>query len=215
MRENSDVEHLITLYESVGTNKHSRISKELRELFRKEILERIRNFEKRNASFFPLLTCITIDMHEIPKFEENLCGIITVNYDNLTELAIQKVKKGINYSIKVKNKIPFLRFKKRSIFPFLKLHGSFSWKKDYPLQVTDPYKLKEDDVLWVPPGVDKKRDQYPFNLLWCVRCFDFEEQRDFRFSDVGEDVIAFDFRDGQHWLEFLDNGFKQFGQYLL
>ncbi|MFN0159035.1 MAG: SIR2 family protein [Bacteroidota bacterium] len=166
LNDKSDVEHLISLYESIGTNKHLKVSRELRVLFREEILERMKNFQKRNTSFFPLLTCTTIDMHQIPQFEETLSGIITVNYDSLTELAIQKVKKGINYSIKVKNKVPSFRLKKRNVFPFLKLHGSFDWKKDYPLQVTNPNDLVEEDIYCLPPGVDKKKDLYPFNLLW-------------------------------------------------
>ena len=39
--------------------------------------------------------------------------------------------------------------------------------------------------------------------------------RDFRLSGVGEDGIAFDFGDGQQRLEFCDDGFEQFGEYLL
>ena len=50
--------------------------------------------------------------------------------------------------------------------PILKLHGSFNWKKDYPVIVTNQDNLKERDVFWIPPGLDKKREQYPFNLLW-------------------------------------------------
>jgi hypothetical protein len=165
----SDVEHLITLYDNVGTAKHTAVAKKLKELFRKEILDTFKVFEERNSSFFPLLTSVVIDMHEVSSVDEEIAGIITLNYDDIAERAIQKVKKGIDYSITTTaTKSTDFEIQRGADFSLLKLHGSFNWKRDYPVQVSDPWKINEMDVLWIPPGIEKKRDQYPFSVLWAT-----------------------------------------------
>jgi hypothetical protein len=107
-------------------------------------------------------------MHGVKELKEELCGILTLNYDDIVEKAIQNVKKGINYSINVKNRDSRFNFKKaNNIFPYIKLHGSFNWKRNYPVEIVAQEKIKEEeDVLWLPPGVEKKREKYPFNVLW-------------------------------------------------
>jgi hypothetical protein len=163
----SDVEHLITLYENIGTAKHLKVAKKLKELFRQEILDKLTLIKKNNESFFPVLSSALIDMYNVKKINEELCGIITVNYDDLIEQAAQNVEDEFHYSIETKIKKAQYRISTTlSSFPILKLHGSFNWKKDYPVIVTDQYNLKENDVLWIPPGLDKRREQYPFSLLW-------------------------------------------------
>jgi len=156
-----DVEHLITLYEASGTKGHIEIARRLKELFRKEIEERI---DSLGDKFSPILHTALIDMHSVDGLDEELKGILTLNYEDIIEQAVQKVKGGINYSIKTINKHNSFISNTSSI-PILKLHGSFNWKNEYPISVVD--KIEEEaDVLWIPPGVIKRRELYPFSLIW-------------------------------------------------
>lgn len=156
-----DVEHLITLYEASGTKKHSHIAKRLKELFREEIEEKINEL---GVSFFPTLFSSLIDMHSIQDLDEELKGILTLNYEDLIEQAMQSIKGGINYSIKIINYHNSFLINEDNI-PILKLHGSFNWKNEYPISVKSKIK-QEEDVLWIPPGVVKRREIYPFSLIW-------------------------------------------------
>lgn len=62
--------------------------------------------------------------------------------------------------------------KGRKEIPVLKLHGSFNWKNTRPVSFDDTNKIKSADALWIPPGVDKKKENYPFNVLW-GKAFEF------------------------------------------
>lgn len=162
-KEGMDVEHLITLYESTGINKHGIIARKLKELFINEIREKIRRL---GPNFTPTLLTALIDMHEIDGLNEELLGIMTINYEDLVEKALQKVKGGINYSINLSNTHKRLRIKP-SVTPLLKLHGSFNWKNECPITLVDEDNIENtEDMLWIPPGVEKKRERYPFNILW-------------------------------------------------
>jgi hypothetical protein len=146
--DNTDVEHLITLYEASGTHKHMDYARVLKKCFRKEIEDRINQL---GASYLPKLLTAMLDMYEIPGNNEELAAIITLNYDDLAERAIQAVKDGINYPMTIENKHSNFKLDENS-FPFLKLHGSFNWKNEYPIALEDKIS-DDDDVLWIPPGV--------------------------------------------------------------
>lgn len=163
VNDDINIEHLITLYENSGTDEHYQIAKNLKNIFREVIQEKIK---KLNDKFYPILLSALIDMHEIKENDEELKGILTLNYEEVLDKAFQKVKKGVNYVIKLKNKHDCLKIKK-SIKPLLKLHGSFNWKNEYPITLINEYKIKEsEDFLWIPPGFIKKREKYPFNIIW-------------------------------------------------
>jgi hypothetical protein len=167
LNADANIEHLISLYESVGTEKHKKIAQKLKELFREAILNKLKLLENNYPSFKPILISSVIDMHEIKGFKEELIAILTLNYDDITELAINEINNSINYYIKVKTSETNHKFNNRNIFPFIKLHGSFNWKRDYPVRIVDKFDLRNEcDVLWIPPGVEKKKDNYPFNMLW-------------------------------------------------
>ena len=44
----------------------------------------------------------------------------------------------------------------------LKLHGSFGWQKVWPVKPNPNTEIP----LWIPPGIQKAKGNYPFNLLW-------------------------------------------------
>ena len=160
--EASDVEHLITLYEYTGNKKHNRIANILKELFSTEIQIRV---GKLGPNYQPRLLTALIDMHKIPDLCEDLIGIITINYEDLIERAFQLVKGGINYSVEMIGEHSRLKLN-QNIEPILKLHGSFNWMNQHPLSLTDEEKMSPGDVLWIPPGVEKRRERYPFSIVW-------------------------------------------------
>jgi len=162
--ENVDVEQLISLYESSGNKRHKRFSQILKHYFREEIQEQIGQLDK-DGRFYPKLYSALIDMHEIEEYDEKLTGILTINYEDLIERAILRIKEGVNYSLGLSiigN--PLMRISKDGI-PLLKLHGSFNWKKEFPVSIREGLK-NDDDILWIPPGVEKETESYPFNVIW-------------------------------------------------
>ncbi|HZX48542.1 MAG: hypothetical protein A2Z47_05850 [Thermodesulfovibrio sp. RBG_19FT_COMBO_42_12] len=99
-------------------------------------------------------------------YGEELTGVLTLNYEDLIEKAIQQIKGEVNYSIKINRNHSFLKIGPVS-YPLLKLHGSFNWRNEFPISLTNDDNIeKSEDVLWIPPGVEKRRERYPFSLLW-------------------------------------------------
>ena len=47
---------------------------------------------------------------------------------------------------------------------FLKLHGSFAWEDAWPIRRREAGISSRP--LWIPPGIRKGKERYPFNLLW-------------------------------------------------
>jgi hypothetical protein len=167
--EYTDVEQLITLYESSNSGKHKKIAKLLRELFREEILEQVERLDRSQYAvkgrFTPRLCSALIDMHEVEGLGETMSGIMTLNYEDMIERAAQSVKRGVNYSLNFPE-APKSRIKVRENGVLvLKLHGSFNWRNEFPLSVEDIVE-REEDVLWIPPGVEKHTEVYPFNIIW-------------------------------------------------
>jgi len=164
-----DVEQLITFYESSSSGQHKKVAKSLRELFREEILEQIKRLDSGNFAvegrFTPKLCSALIDMHKIERLGEIFCGIMTLNYEDMVERAALSVKGGINYSLDfAKTTKSYIRVRKKGAV-VLKLHGSFNWRNEFPLSVEDNIE-REEDVLWIPPGVEKHNEMYPFNIIW-------------------------------------------------
>ena len=161
--EHADVEQLITLYESTGIYKHNIIARELKKLFREEIQERM---NKLGENYVPSLLSALIDMHEVVGLNEKLTGVLTLNYEDLIEKAVQYVKGNVDYSIKISRKHGSSDMG-ASTYPVLKLHGSFNWLNKFPIALTEDRNIKRsEDVLWIPPGVEKRRERYPFSILW-------------------------------------------------
>ncbi|MCK4491512.1 MAG: hypothetical protein KAU03_02735, partial [Candidatus Altiarchaeales archaeon] len=125
--KNVDVEHLITLYASSGTSNHIQIANELRRLFREEIQNRIGML---GSTFSPRLITALIDMYNIPELDEDLVGILTLNYDDLTDRACQMVYGGVNYLIEIESGDSRLDTNSKAT-PLIKLHGSFNWKNEF------------------------------------------------------------------------------------
>ena len=171
---NIDIEQLITLYEHDVDKKHHEASDKLRQIFRKELNSRILQVlcEQPNGDdciFHSGLLASLFDMYNIKDFDEELCAIITTNYDDLAERALQNVYKGFNYKFELVNTAG--EFSLGIGLPLLKLHGSFNWIGEYPIRLDKPNSSSyhgndNDDIIWAPPGAIKNTNQYPFSLIW-------------------------------------------------
>jgi len=163
--ENLNIEHILSLFEaSLNVKKYSDYINKLRELFQKDILVGVR---RKKDYLNPKLTKTLLALHNCEKIEqkEKLSGIVTLNYDSLLDIACSETYGGINYGIewvsefygKIDNDAP----------PLLKMHGSFNWKIQYPIVVSEDEKfLNECNSYWIPPTTYKRIENYPFNYLW-------------------------------------------------
>lgn len=160
-----NIEHLISLIESIGSKKYLSDAVLLRREYQLKILKGL----SKNTSFTPInptLTQALLWAHKSKSvmLKEQLTGIICLNYDNLLEKAFEKVYGGVNYGFRV-NSNP----DSSSVEPLLlKLHGSFNWKLgkgEIGLDETKSF-LKSCDSVWVPPSTNKETRSYPFNLIW-------------------------------------------------
>jgi hypothetical protein len=159
-----DIEHLISILE---TNYHYESAQNIKRYYHdaiiglsKEIIEKI-----DDKNYRPNLYSILFDFHYIKK-DERVISVFTLNYEDLFE---QTLKSHLNidadYLINKRNT-------KNKYIPVLKLHGSFNWANTRPVVIKKTKKIKSADALWIPPGVDKKKENYPFNILW-GKAFEF------------------------------------------
>ena len=157
----ANLERLVSLFEYSGTSKHLEIAKALRNAFRIVLEKRLSEISNH---FIPELLVALVDMHRINGLGEEIIAILTTNYEDLIERSIQKIHGGINYPIQIiPNGMTYPMA--QSAPPILKLHGSFNWKSEYPISFAGPGD-RNDDGIWIPPGVMKRKESYPFNILW-------------------------------------------------
>ncbi len=155
--QGNDVEHLISVLES---QHNYTASEKLRQYYRDAI---VKLTLKIPTNPIPInLYSILIDFHQIPKLDEELLSLITLNYEDILERSI-KTHFGydVDYVVKTAN-----RQAQRNPIKVYKLHGSFSWFNSRPIKIRKMTAIKSKDTLWIPPGVEKRKDNYPFNLLW-------------------------------------------------
>jgi hypothetical protein len=118
----------------------------------------------------PLLAMALLEMHnatEIQAFEQ-LNGIITLNYDDLLDRAFNKIHGGVNYGIACKCVSGNYHISQKEP-PLVKLHGSFNWRSGSPIRIVGGKKAGlrgQQEMIWIPPSIEKEMDRYPFNLLW-------------------------------------------------
>ena len=163
--DDTDVEQLITLYESSGINSYSKVAKILKQAFWEILEEKVDSLP--GERYLPKLYSALIDLHEVEDLKENIVGILTLNYEDLLERGVQEIKGCVDYSIKATDNHSDLKLVDNASYQILKLHGSFNWKNEFPITLIDDDKIKDsEDVLWIPPGVEKRSEKYPFNVLW-------------------------------------------------
>ena len=158
INDNTDMEQVITFLDESSSADHQKFANDLRHVFETVLRKRFdaiqTEIEKVPADLYAAL----IDMHAVKDFPEKLGGILTTNYDVYIEHAIEKLLDlPVDYGINLD------RSKERSeAITVLKLHGSFGWQKVWPVKLNP----NDKNPLWIPPGIQKAKGNYPFNLLW-------------------------------------------------
>jgi len=158
--EKVDIEHLISVVES---QYNYSTAQNLKSLYRRAINDLSKDFMES-----PPLNLYTslIDIYNISDLNEELLALITLNYEDLLERTIIKhFHKKVNYLVQTISE-PLDSTSSENYYQVLKLHGSFNWLNERPIKIAPSYNISDQKALWIPPGVEKRKDNYPFNYLW-------------------------------------------------
>lgn len=155
--EDSDYEHIITFLDESVSKLHRSFAQDLRKIFETVLRERLAVIQEEQGGELPVgLYAALLDMYEVDGFQEVLAGMLTLNYDEFVEIASQST-----LGRRVDLGVTPVDTDKRDGPTLLKLHGSFDWHESWPIKTG-----AEESPLWIPPGIQKAKDRYPFNVLW-------------------------------------------------
>lgn len=162
-----DIEHLISVLE---TNYHYSSAQKIKEYYHDAIISLSKDFilNVNHIDHTPNLYTILFDLHSVSDLEEKVISVFTLNYEDLLERSLkEQLNINTNYLVGgIANR------KRKKEIPIIKLHGSFNWKNTRPVSFGDTNNIDSAEALWIPPGVDKKKENYPFNILW-GKAFEF------------------------------------------
>ena len=155
----TNVEQVITFLEDAPSVRHRELADIMRTAF-EDVLRATLDLIAQDAGADAVrLYKVLLDLHNISDYPETLRGIITTNYDEYLEAAIEEVySDAVDFGIQV-DPPPLAKVK----FPLVKLHGSFGWEDSWPIQRNPG---SGHTTLWIPPGIYKDKRNYPFNVLW-------------------------------------------------
>ena len=154
--DDADFEHVITFFDESPSALHRDFADELRRIFEKVLSEQLTHIERELGTDRVALYSALLDMYNIDGFDERLQGILTLNYDEYIEAAAEAVGEHVDFGIAADDGTD-------NRLSLLKLHGSFGWQDVWPIRQRSN---SEHRPLWIPPGIRKAKDRYPFNLLW-------------------------------------------------
>jgi hypothetical protein len=145
-----NIELLISLFEN--NQIEQKYVKKLKELVETDI-KRILTEELKNKFY---LHKGLLELHKIISDQEELLALISLNYDDVLDLAYKEIYKlEPNYCLTSQKNNHF----NHESFPLLKLHGSFTWEN---IEVYD--KLKSIPI--IPLGINKNYLLPPYNFIW-------------------------------------------------
>lgn len=153
----TDFEQVITFLAQSPSGLHREFAEDLRRAFVDVLKARLAEIETDLGEQPVDLYEALLDMYDVEGFEEHLRGFLTLNYDEYIETAMTRMGRDVDFGIDVGN-APSSDHGYR----LLKLHGSFGWKHAWPISQQDDHVAP----FWIPPGILKSKDEYPFNLLW-------------------------------------------------
>lgn len=166
--EGVDIEQLISLYEVTGTVADTKAAKFLRKQYMAEITNRIARVDDP-VRLTPTLLAALFEIHKLHGAEigEELSGVLTLNYDDFAERAFQSIHQDFNRGFAFRDSGSVsISGNPCDEVSLLKLHGSLDWKNEFPTSRRAQSDPLEEDCLWIPPGVEKDKSNYPFSLLW-------------------------------------------------
>ena len=156
--DTTDFEHIITFLDDAPSLRHRQFAEEMRNAFEEVLRDRLNRIREETQGDAVRLYKVLIDMHSIDHFQEVLQGIITINYDEYLEDAIEQVgQRPVDFGVRIE---PWQDHTEG--IRLLKLHGSFGWQNTWPITRGQT----GDATLWIPPGITKAKQAYPFNVLW-------------------------------------------------
>lgn len=142
-----NIELLISLFESNRIANSENKIRTLKNLVRKDILERLTTSRKNKFYLHKAL----LELHTKIEEKEELLGIISLNYDDVIDDAYRTV---------LKREPEYCHSTKKAIdFPLLKLHGSFNWTN------INTYG-KRKNISIIPLGINKNYLVPPYNFIW-------------------------------------------------
>jgi SIR2-like domain len=158
--DDTDFEHLLTFLEDTPSRHYQEFAQLLETVFLTVLLEALDDVRDELGEDHSALYAVLLDMHEVADSGERLAGFLTLNYDDFLEHAIERrLGRTIDYGVQVTNQDGK---DEREPIPVLKLHGSFSWRHTWPVEIAEEI----DAGLWIPPGIRKAKAEYPFNEIW-------------------------------------------------
>ena len=160
INEETDFEHVITFLDESPSHVHKQFAEDLRKIFQKVLFQELTKIKKDFGKQRFLLYSALLDMYQVKDCPESLRAILSLNYDDYIEDAAKEVcRHPVDFGVHALQD----KTSKKSLRLY-KLHGSFSWKDIWPIgkQVRNGKK----NPLWIPPGIQKSKERYPFSALW-------------------------------------------------
>ena len=153
--EETDFEHVISFLDESPSRLHRQFADDLRQAFEEVLRDQLKAVSDDGDGNPIELYQVLFDIYNIPNCPEALQGILTTNYDPYIEEALDTVGLGpVDFGF-------ILEDPPASGTRLLKLHGSFDWQDTWPIS-----RGSGDATLWIPPGINKEKQTYPFNILW-------------------------------------------------
>ena len=157
LTEETDFEHIITFLDDSPSRVHRQFADKMRIAFQEVLNERLSSIHDELGEDPVNLYAALLDMYQIGGCPEELQGLLTLNYDQYIETAVQQViGQPVDFGFRVEGS-----GYGTSPVKLLKLHGSFGWQDSWPTNAG-----YGDNPLWIPPGIQKAKQAYPFNVLW-------------------------------------------------
>ena len=157
--EEADFEHLITFFDESPSAVHRAFADEMRKVFEDVLNTRLQEIEAEYGRSRTSLYTALFDMYNVKGIDESLHGVLTLNYDDYIEVAAAEIhdlpRIDLDFGASTNKD-------QRSWF--LKLHGSFAWEDAWPIRRREAGSGSRP--LWIPPGIRKAKERYPFNVLW-------------------------------------------------
>ena len=160
--DNTNYEHIITFLDASPSDLHRRFAAELRQLFEDVLRRRLAKIELELGNDRFALYAMLLDMYNVKGCPETLQAILTINYDNFIEAATVDLGYSVDFGIGTHEVIA----SSENSIKLVKLHGSFYWDDTWPISAH--IDAKSTTPIWIPPGIEKPKERYPFNLLWGI-----------------------------------------------
>lgn len=162
--EGRDIEKMISLFSATGLSRDREIADELRQSYFRVVVE---GLDQSGILAHPDLATMLLEFHADHNLasKEKLAGIISLNHDNLFQVASQQVYGGVNLGFLFSSQV--FSTHSGSTPPVLQLHGAFNWRAGNVVQIDGLSSSSQysDDMEWIPPSILKEYTDYPYNKL--------------------------------------------------